>query len=338
MWVLIDIGQQAKLESLIREYISARLQAAAPKAEEKEVHESTEQASEVRGPEEVADLPPNGGPADQPDVSEEATQPNGHTADTPVDVEPVVYENEHILAAEAEGVPVPDGQGGLVLPPVETNGDVPPAEEHHVPIPFPWAPATPPGGDLTPTLMPADEDSNPTPSVPQPSVAPISRRSAAQQPPSTGPHTVLPHIARLAREILRTGEEKVAVALGAYNSIDRHIRALDSALEAHESAIILGMRADTMPSSAVGALQGGGEAVLEPDEGAIGLEGGPRNRKKKKGKKRQQGEGEAAAMPALPEGLEVDPSVLKVMRGPTADSSAGTSRDTVIANKCHMAR
>ncbi|WVQ95037.1 hypothetical protein IAU59_002129 [Kwoniella sp. CBS 9459] len=66
-----------------------------------------------------------------------------------------------------------------------------------------------------------------------------------------GPHKHLPEIARLAREVVRTAEEKVAVAVGAYNAIDRHIRALDSALTAQEASILLGLRPSTLPSANV---------------------------------------------------------------------------------------
>ncbi|WVO14406.1 hypothetical protein L204_102039 [Cryptococcus depauperatus] len=74
-----------------------------------------------------------------------------------------------------------------------------------------------------------------------------------------GPHRLLPEISRLIREILRTSDEKLAVAIGAYNAIDRHIRALDSALTVQEASILLGLRPSTLPSNAI-------DAALDNDE------------------------------------------------------------------------
>ena len=75
--------------------------------------------------------------------------------------------------------------------------------------------------------------------------------------------------------------------------IDRHIRALDSALSAHEASILLGLRAHTNPSSAVepasdpvdGAIHDQGEG--EDDQVIIGMGGG--GARKKKGKKGKKG-------------------------------------------------
>ncbi|WWC63395.1 uncharacterized protein I303_105995 [Kwoniella dejecticola CBS 10117] len=116
-----------------------------------------------------------------------------------------------------------------------------------------------------------------------------------------GPYAHLPEIARLSREVIRTAEEKVAVAVGAYNAIDRHIRALDSALTAQEASILLGLRPETLPSTnAEDALnpspteEGGDGHEAEEGEMIIGLGGmeaggGTGKRSRKKGRKGKKG-------------------------------------------------
>ena len=87
--------------------------------------------------------------------------------------------------------------------------------------------------------------------------------------------------------------------------IDRHIRALDSALSSHEASILLGLRAHTNPSSAVepasdpvdGAIPGQMEG--EDDEVIIGMGGG--GARKKKGKRGKKGKKADAAVNAVAE-------------------------------------
>lgn len=76
--------------------------------------------------------------------------------------------------------------------------------------------------------------------------------------------------------------------------VDRHIRALDSALSAHEVSMVLGLRVDTNPSTAVDNplnLSGDPGAIHEDENGevTIGLGGGGRRGKKgRKGRKKGQ--------------------------------------------------
>ena len=71
--------------------------------------------------------------------------------------------------------------------------------------------------------------------------------------------------------------------------IDRHIRALDSALSAHEASILLGLRADTNPSAAVEPgeqIDAAPDVAADQEQVTIGMGGGgSRKRKGKKGKK-----------------------------------------------------
>nr|XP_019044785.1 hypothetical protein I302_06698 [Kwoniella bestiolae CBS 10118]OCF23715.1 hypothetical protein I302_06698 [Kwoniella bestiolae CBS 10118] len=198
-----------------------------------------------------------------------------------------------------EGVPQPDGQGGLLIP-VET--------QDHAAKTIPPRLEFPHREDQTQNQYQINvftEDQQVIPAQTQvngnsESTAGSSTDKKRKRP--DGPHAHLPEIARLSREVVRTAEEKVAVAVGAYNAIDRHIRALDSALTAQEAAILLGLRTSTLPSTNVddalnlagdsgtlpntadGAERGEGEEEL-----VLGLGGGAGGRsrkgKKKKGKK-----------------------------------------------------
>ncbi|WVQ71955.1 hypothetical protein IAR50_001497 [Cryptococcus sp. DSM 104548] len=151
-----------------------------------------------------------------------------------------------------------------------------------------------PGGSVSSSSQPQPETS-----------AAASQQTSFQRPP--GPHSLLPEIARLSRELVRTSDEKVAVAIGAYNAIDRHIRALDSALTAQEASILLGLRPSTLPSNAIDhtlthdggtAMTGlpgtsgsaaGPNGIVEGEEGgfSLGLGGGGTRKKGKKRKNRK---------------------------------------------------
>ncbi|WWD02292.1 hypothetical protein V865_000331 [Kwoniella europaea PYCC6329] len=191
-----------------------------------------------------------------------------------------------------EGIPLPDGQGGLVIPKNEDD-NMEGQEQQTVPqrLQFPHAESTglssQPAG---PTVRHSSDEQFPDETT--------STDKKRKRP--DGPHAHLSEIARLSREVVRTAEEKVAVAVGAYNAIDRHIRALDSALTAQEASILLGLRTSTLPSNNVdGALNLAGDTnananalpdpKVEDEEGMVlGLGGGgarQNKRKKKKGKK-----------------------------------------------------
>ncbi|KAJ9125115.1 hypothetical protein QFC22_000068 [Naganishia vaughanmartiniae] len=69
--------------------------------------------------------------------------------------------------------------------------------------------------------------------------------------PAMASRALLPEIGKLAREMLRSADEKVGIAMGTYNTVDRHIRSLDAALQAQQAALNLGIRQDTLPSTAI---------------------------------------------------------------------------------------
>ncbi|KIL00636.1 hypothetical protein PAXRUDRAFT_821424 [Paxillus rubicundulus Ve08.2h10] len=72
-------------------------------------------------------------------------------------------------------------------------------------------------------------------------------RSTASFHPKPGKTTrdLLQQISQTSEEAIRTAEEKVSIALTAYETVDRHIRLLDQAIKEQEAAISLGMRPGT---------------------------------------------------------------------------------------------
>lgn len=96
--------------------------------------------------------------------------------------------------------------------------------------------------------------------------------------PAMASRQLLPEIGKLARDMLRSADEKVGIAIGTYNTVgffvlllflhawtdarrqvDRHIRSLDAALQAQQAALNLGIRQDTLPSKSITG------ASLHPD-------------------------------------------------------------------------
>jgi len=112
----------------------------------------------------------------------------------------------------------------------------------------------------------------------------------------------------------------------AEGQIDRHIRALDSALSAQEASILLGLRPSTLPSTAVenGLENGDTGALADIEEGTMGTGGGGARRKGRGARGRGRGRGGArgggrvgeTAAPAIAEAViepqefaDVDPYV-----------------------------
>ncbi|CCM06380.1 uncharacterized protein FIBRA_08639 [Fibroporia radiculosa] len=83
-----------------------------------------------------------------------------------------------------------------------------------------------------------------------------SRQSSARPSPELhklpGPsRQLLTLIAQSSEEIVRATNEKVNVALFAYNLVDRYIRDLDRAIKEQETSISLGLRPGTHPASII---------------------------------------------------------------------------------------
>jgi hypothetical protein len=176
-------AQTAKLHVLIREYISLRI---------------------PPSPTPIVDSASHIEHTDEPEATTPPPKPS-----TTLNPEDTLNPQPEVQNAEALGVPIPDGQGGLILP----NLAKVVAEE---------APDTaePLAKSMAHQATPTDHkhlDQDETlpgraVSAPQalaPSIADKGRKASV----------VMAEISRLAREIVRNGEEKVAVAAGAYNSV-----------------------------------------------------------------------------------------------------------------------
>ncbi|ORY35722.1 hypothetical protein BCR39DRAFT_511740 [Naematelia encephala] len=311
------LAQTEKLHALIREYIAYRLP---PPTDTSEVirHEDSGQVEEaqVNGQGEIAQQPSTSNDnlhSTPPSRSgEESLLHSSSNAEEPYETpEPVEYDLHVPLkpsepsapeTAEEMGVPLPDGHGGLLLPmePAEPAGDVEPRRE------FPAAQNTSTQSRSGGKVNGSTDDGKGEVASQIEATAGPSRTQRATKP-------YLPEIGKLIREVVRNGEEKLAVALGAYNIIDRHIRALDQALDAQEASIVLGLRPSTMPSHSVDPDQEDvaqeTEQVQDEGEVTIGLGGaaGGRSRKKgKKGKKVQEPVPAPAAPQLHPSGMPLD--------------------------------
>ncbi|KAF9228622.1 hypothetical protein BS17DRAFT_877256 [Gyrodon lividus] len=95
----------------------------------------------------------------------------------------------------------------------------------------------------TETALNGDASARSTSPAPSPSHTP----STVSFQPKLGEttRTLLQHISQTSEEAVRTAEEKVSIALTAYETVDRHIRHLDQAIKEQEAAISLGMRPGT---------------------------------------------------------------------------------------------
>lgn len=188
------IVQTAKLHELVRAYVGKRLgeKVSVPPASataDGAQKPNGEVAKETESRE--ADVAANQQAAGGMDSEKDETTPAFPTLPPPS-----VPDEVEIHRPEDLGIPQPDGQGGLLLPP--TNPDD--STDNIGPLAFPDSSA--------PNAPPAAEKNGESTS------ASIDR---------TIPGHLLPEIGRLAREIVRNGEEKVAVALGAYNAVRKPI-------------------------------------------------------------------------------------------------------------------
>jgi hypothetical protein len=69
--------------------------------------------------------------------------------------------------------------------------------------------------------------------------------------PKAARQSMLAGIAKASSEAIRAAEEKVGLAVTAYDWVDRHIRRLDADLQRSESSLLLGLRAGTEASRGV---------------------------------------------------------------------------------------
>jgi hypothetical protein len=154
---------------------------------------------------------------------------------------PVTADGEQLDSVMEIGIPQSDGEGGQVMPPPEVEVSV--AQD------LVEAKASGPAtsinggedagtgtmdvdaeediGEVEEAIQPADEGRRAFPAVspskPEADVLPPQAIRHDSQTSMAGSKNkgsaLLPEIARLAREMVKNGEEKVAVAIGAYNSV-----------------------------------------------------------------------------------------------------------------------
>ncbi|AFR96550.2 PHD-finger protein [Cryptococcus neoformans C23] len=310
------LAQMDTLKKLIRAYVSGRIALERPRSlstpleeaalkknnrEEDKKSNREEDSVDVEMAEET--LPHH----ESPQEGEERVNPTSEaTAEPTNSAEPSLNPSLTDEKQREPGVPLADGADGLIISCLpESQANVPPRAK------FPTLPSSP-------TAQHNGVVGNDDPNINSVAQAAASQYRSSSIPlrasRPAGPHSLLPEISRLVREIVRTSDEKVAVAIGAYNAVDRHIRALDSALTAQEASILLGLRPSTLPSNAIdealdveggtgkvgiGQLvdersrgQGTGDVVGEGEEGEVTLGmggGGSRKKgKKRKGKPKQR--------------------------------------------------
>lgn len=146
---------------------------------------------------------------------EESVVPTSGTAEPVNSAEPSLDPSLTNEKQREPGMPIADGAGGLIISCVPEPQRVAPARAKFPPLPS--SPIAQPSGafkndvrnidSLAQTAVPREHSSTPL---------------KASRPP--GPHSLLPEISRLVREIVRTSDEKVAVAIGAYNAVSLSLR------------------------------------------------------------------------------------------------------------------
>jgi hypothetical protein len=192
---LIVTAQSALLLTKMREYLAYRLgpkrHIGGKKTEENEAATNTGANGEDGGEEAAGD-----------------NLQSTAIADIPVPPKPVVA--EAVNGPEDLGLPVPDGQGGVLLPPADEPEE--PVEERRS---FPDTPGAPRASATVPegSIPTAGADANAGAEASTPDHPALSRGS----PPAY--IDVLPEIGKLSREIVRNAEEKLAIAVGAYNTV-----------------------------------------------------------------------------------------------------------------------
>ena len=132
---------------------------------------------------------------DDPAPNADEVQPNGHAP----------------VSTEDDPAPVPDGEGGLIVPAAEE------AEADEVEEQVEDRRAFPTEGEPNDVEM-ADEAAVGEASADQ-DKTPAREDVDAEEQDSGRASLLLPEIGRLAREMVRNGEEKVALAVGAYNAV-----------------------------------------------------------------------------------------------------------------------
>lgn len=210
-------AQMDTLKKLIRAYVSGRIALEQPRSSSTPPKEAAFENSNRE--EDIIDAEMAEETLPLHEISEEGEEsvvPTSGTAEPVNSAEPSLDPSLTNEKQREPGMPIADGAGGLIISCVPESQRVAPARAKFPPLPS--SPIAQPSGafkndvqnidSLAQTAVPREHSSS----------TPLK----ASRPP--GPHSLLPEISRLVREIVRTSDEKVAVAIGAYNAVSLSLR------------------------------------------------------------------------------------------------------------------
>lgn len=209
-------AQMDTLKKLIRAYVSGRIALERPRSSSTPPKEAALENSNREEDIIDAEMAEETLPLQEIlEEGEESVNPTSGTAAEPVNsAEPSLDPSLTNEKQREPGIPKADGAGGLIISCVPERGA--PARAKFPPLPS--SPIVQPSGAFKNDAQNIDSLAQ----TPAPRAHSSSTPLKASRPP--GPHSLLPEISRLAREIVRTSDEKVAVAIGAYNAVSLSLR------------------------------------------------------------------------------------------------------------------
>lgn len=176
--------------------------------------------------------------------------------------------------------------------------------------------------------QPADGSQDPAPQAPVRDAQASASAIATASPPRPGTSAydaklrslgltpassaLLPELARLSREVVQGADDQLGVAQGAYNSVDRHIRALDSALQQQQQ--------HQQQQAGGVATEAGPPSIVQPVAASAAPVEAQKPQKIKKGRKPKADKGKEKEGPAQ-DGLVVE-NVPEVSDNPLIDGAA----------------
>lgn len=208
-------AQMDTLKKLIRAYVSGRIALERPRSSSTPPKEAAFENSNREEDIIDAEMAEETLPLHEiPEEGEESVIPPGTAAEPVNSAEPSLDPSLTNEKQREPGIPKADGAGGLIISCVPEREA--PARAKFPPLPS--SPIVQPSGAFKNDAQNIDSLAQ----TPAPLAHSSSTQLKASRPP--GPHSLLPEISRLAREIVRTSDEKVAVAIGAYNAVSLSLR------------------------------------------------------------------------------------------------------------------
>ncbi|KAL8290632.1 hypothetical protein RQP46_002890 [Phenoliferia psychrophenolica] len=172
----------------------------------------------------------------------------------------------------------------------------------------------------------------------------------------TSTRGLLAAISKASQTAVRAGEDKVALAVALYDSVDRHIRRLDDDLHKYEDSLLIGLRAGTLPSHDAPSTSLKSPPGRTTSRGAIALgekdayptpsgeektkrrgRGGEAEQKRKRRRKKEDEKKEAAAAGVVAEAVVavVGEEVAVVEEGPVGEEpvlASGGAEEPMVAS------